>query len=386
MDRQEKLDENLNLGLYLHVPFCASTCDFCAFYQQKPKRQQLVNYLEGIRKEFQLNFPSKKNLQTVFWGGGTPGLLPANDIEYLGKLILNNTLQKPQEWTVEMAPSTVKPDKLKVMKDLGVTRISMGVQSFNPTLLKELGRLHSPSQVYKAYEMIRSAGFDNVNLDLIFAIPNQTLSDWEADLTEAFRLQSEHLSTYCLTFEEDTALFLKLSKGQIKIDVEKEIEFYKRTWELMEKNGYQQYEIANFAQKGYECIHNMNTWKMHEWLGLGPSAASQYKRKRFSNVPSLEKWLEGIEKNTPNIQEEVLLDDATLAVDSLIFGLRMNQGVMINSLQERFPGPHWQHLEKILEELIKENLLYQKINNNIALTPKGRILADRIGLEILSAV
>lgn len=384
MDTQEKLDEKFTLGLYLHVPFCASTCDFCAFYQQKPKRQQLTNYLEGIKKEFSLRLPASQKIHTVFWGGGTPGLLPSKDIEYLGTLIQNYTTTKPQEWTVEMAPSTVKLDKLKVMKDLGVTRISMGVQSFNPTLLKELGRLHSPSQIYKAYEMIRSAGFENVNLDLIFAIPNQTLDDWEADLKKAFRLAPEHLSTYCLTFEEDTALFLKLAKGKVKIDIEKEIQFYETTWNLMSEAGFKQYEISNFAKENHECFHNIHTWQMHEWIGLGPSAASQYKRKRFTNVPSIEKWLDGLQQNEPTVQEEESLDDQTLAVDSLIFGLRMNEGVNLPHSQDRFPLANWEPLKKTLEDLANEELCKRK-GDNFCLTHRGKILVDRIGLEILSA-
>lgn len=384
MNTQEKLDEKFTLGLYLHVPFCASTCDFCAFYQQRPKRQQLTNYLEGIKKEFSLKFQTPKKIHTIFWGGGTPGLLPPKDIEYLGTLFRNYTTAQPLEWTVEMAPSTVKPDKLKVMKDLGVTRISMGVQSFNPTLLKELGRLHSPSQIYKAYEMIRSAGFENVNLDLIFAIPNQTLGDWEADLKEAFRLAPEHLSTYCLTFEEDTALFLKLAKGKVKIDTEKEIQFYETTWTLMNENGFKQYEISNFAKEGHGCSHNIHTWEMNEWIGLGPSAASQYQHKRFTNIPSIEKWLEGLKNNQPSIQDEEFLNDSTLAIDSLIFGLRMNEGVNLLHLQNRFPNANWQPLKKVLDDLTNEGLCKNQ-GPNVCLTHKGKIVADRIGLEILSA-
>ena len=220
------------LGLYCHVPFCASTCDFCAFYQEKPRRDDLDRYLEGMELEFE-KLPGDRVVDTVFWGGGTPGLLMAKDLERLGQSMLKHLKQAPVEWTVEMAPSTVKADKLSVLRDLGVTRISMGVQSFDADLLKSLGRLHRPNQIYAAWELIQGAGFAQTNLDLMFALPNQTIEQWEAAIREAVLLDPSHLSTYCLTFEEDTALYLKLADGSIQIDEDRELRFYERGWELM---------------------------------------------------------------------------------------------------------------------------------------------------------
>ena len=213
-----------SLGLYCHVPFCASTCDFCAFYQEKPRRGELDRYLDAMEREFDL-LPQDRVIETVFWGGGTPGLLAAKDLERLGRAMLDRMVQPPTEWTIEMAPSTVKVDKLEVLRDLGVTRVSMGVQSFDAGLLASLGRLHNPKQIYTAWERLEASGIPQTNLDLIFAIPNQSMDQWEADIREAARLGPDHLSTYCLTFEEDTALYVKLSEGKVRIDEDKEVRF-----------------------------------------------------------------------------------------------------------------------------------------------------------------
>ena len=263
------------LGLYVHVPFCATTCDFCAFYQTVPKADAVPRYLESIEREAALvewgaqPDGAPRRINTVFWGGGTPGLLRPGELERLGRAVLARANGTPEEWTVELAPATVTADRLAALKGLGVTRVSMGVQSFQPGLLEALGRQHTVEQIRRAWELIRGTGFASVNLDLMFALPGQTPEQWRADLDEAVRLAPDHLSTYCLTFEEDTALWLKLSQGQVKLDADKEAEFYLRTWEYLAEAGYAQYEVSNFARAGHVCRHNLNTWRMHEWVGLG---------------------------------------------------------------------------------------------------------------------
>lgn len=376
MNLQAKAEKIYLNGIYIHVPFCASTCDFCAFYQQKPHRSDLDRYLQGLKLDFDLRLPQGP-VETIFMGGGTPGLLPAKDLEFIGKELLSRIKVPPKEWSVEMAPSTVKMDKLLAMKDFGVNRISMGVQSFNKDRLKSLGRLHSPNQVYKAYDCIRKAGFDNVNLDLMFAIPGQDLSSWEEDLNEAIRLDPAHISTYCLTFEEDTALYIKLSEGKVKIDEEKEREMYLRTWDILEKNGYKQYEISNFARPGYECLHNIDTWKMKNWLGFGPSAASQYGLERYSNPFSQKEWLEGVESGNPKRVEEEALIEATLAEDRLIFGLRMNQGVNLEDWKKSYPNVKFEKYFPLFDRLIDDGLC-ENFDSNLRLTPLGRLVSDSI--------
>jgi oxygen-independent coproporphyrinogen-3 oxidase len=375
------------LGVYCHVPFCASSCDFCAFYQEKPRREDLDRYLDAMDLEF-AQLPQGRVVDTVFWGGGTPGLLPAKDLERMGRSLLARLPTPPQEWTIEMAPSTVKADKLSVLRELGVTRISMGVQSFDAKLLESLGRLHRPKQIYKAWELIQAAQFPQVNLDLMFALPNQTLGGWEADLREAARLGPDHLSTYCLTFEEDTALYVKLSEGKVQMDEARELSFYERGWSLLEELGYRQYEVSNFAREvTSHCSHNLNTWRMYEWIGCGPSAASQFGRERYQRTANLQLWIEGMQDSPIAAREELTqLDDRMLFFDAVIFGLRMNRGIDWCELQRRFPsaGP-LDSLEALLQQFVGEGLVRCQAQQ-YTLSPKGRLLADGIGSACLELI
>ncbi len=344
------------LGLYVHVPFCASTCDFCAFYQEQPERAELDRYLAGIERELDLAGP-RQPAETIFWGGGTPSALPARDLDRLGRALLNHLGAPPREWSIEMAPSSVRADKLAVLRDLGVTRVSLGVQSFDEKTLTALGRRHSPAQVLAAIDAIRAAGFDNFNLDLIFAAPGQKLADWLADLQIAVHHQPAHLSTYCLTFEEDTALWLKLSQGQVRPDPAVDAHLYEATWDFLAAAGYPQYEISNYARPGHACIHNLNTWAMREWVGLGPSAASQFNGQRYANPSDLARWLDGLTSGTPARVDVVPLTPALLATDALVFGLRCNRGVDLAALAARFPEFNFAALAPLWEELAGEGLL-----------------------------
>lgn len=327
--------------------------------------------------------PPGRVADTVFWGGGTPGLLTAKDLERLGRSLRARLSAPPLEWTVEMAPSTVKADKLEVLRDLGVTRISMGVQSFDPQLLESLGRLHNPKQIHTAWERVQAAGFAQTNLDLMFAIPGQSIGQWEADLRTAARLAPTHLSTYCLTFEEDTALYVKLSQGKVSIDEDKELRFYERGWELLGELGYGQYEISNFAQPAAECIHNMNTWRMHEWIGCGPSAASQFGGERYQRPANLNDWCAGMESGNFPRTECVSLDHDLLLVDSLIFGLRMNAGIDLDALQVRFPrAAGGLKLEAALRRFEAEGLL-ESAGAHHRLTHRGRLVCDAVGSALL---
>ncbi|QYY37486.1 radical SAM family heme chaperone HemW [Ruficoccus sp. ZRK36] len=369
------------LGLYVHVPFCARACDFCAFYQEAPRRGDIDRYLEGVASEAAAMLTGRP-VETIFWGGGTPGLLPAEDLRRLGETLLKQLPGPPREWSVEMAPSAVKPDKAAALREIGVNRISMGVQSFDDALLDKLGRQHRANQIYRAWETLREAGFDNINLDLMFALPGQSREQWLADLNEAIRLAPEHISTYCLTFEEDTALWVKLSEGKLRRDVPQEAELYQLSWETLEAAGYAQYEVSNFARPGHACIHNLNTWKMTEWVGLGPSAASQLGGRRFANVANLDQWLAGIEKGLPARVDEVDLTPSILATDTLIFGLRMNAGVDLAKLEADWPDIDLSAVRPWAQTLVAEGLALLE-GNSLRLTPEGRLLADRVGADAL---
>lgn len=324
----------------------------------------------------------KRPVTTVFWGGGTPGLLAPRDLLKLGEIVRGRLGGAPREWSVELAPASVTDERLAALQEAGVTRVSLGVQSFQPALLEALGRRHTREQALRAYARVRAAGFASVNLDLIFAVPGQDEAAWRTDLGEAVALAPDHISTYCLTFEEDTALWVKLSRGQVKRDIAVEAQFYELTWAALAAAGYAQYEISNFARPGRACLHNLNTWRMHEWVGLGPSAASQHAGWRGANVSDLEKWSVQVAAGERMTEQRVPLTPALLAEDALIFGLRMNEGVNLAALRTRWPSAPWATAGALADRLAAEGLAERK-GDALWLTPRGRLLADAVGAEIL---
>jgi oxygen-independent coproporphyrinogen III oxidase len=372
------------LGVYVHVPFCASTCDFCAFYQTLPTADGIGRYLQGIADEAALVDWQGRTVETVFWGGGTPGLLAPDHIRRLGATLHRHLGGQPREWSVEMAPASVTEARLAALKDIGVTRISMGAQSFQPALLDGLGRQHTREQIFRAYERIRAAGFASVNIDLMFALPGQDEAAWLGDLDQAIALAPDHLSTYCLTFEEDTKLWVKLSKGQVKLDVENEARLYETTWARLDAAGYAQYEVSNFARSGHACVHNLNTWRMHEWVGLGPSAASQHNGVRGGNVADLERWHAQIAQGVRVTEDRVSLTPALLAEDALIFGVRMNAGVNLTELRSRFPQAPWEAVDIEIGRLVEAEVAHVT-DGCLRLTGRGRLIADTVGAEFMQA-
>jgi oxygen-independent coproporphyrinogen-3 oxidase len=378
---QEKAASATPLGLYVHVPFCASTCDFCAFYQTSPTAEAVAMFLSSLAIEADLA-AWKRPVTTVFWGGGTPGLLAPRDLLKLGEIVRGRLGGTPREWSVELAPASVTDERLAALREAGVTRVSLGVQSFSPALLEALGRRHTREQALRAYARVRAAGFASVNLDLIFAVPGQDEAAWCADLREAVALAPDHISTYCLTFEEDTALWVKLSRGQLKRDIAVEAQFYELTWAELVAAGYAQYEISNFARPGHACLHNLNTWRMHEWVGLGPSAASQHAGWRGANVSDLEKWSTQVAAGGRMTEQRVQLTPALLAEDALIFGLRMNEGVDLAVLRTRWPNAPWATANALADQLSAEGLA-ERAGDSLRLTSRGRLLADEVGAEIL---
>ena len=372
------------LGVYVHVPFCATTCDFCAFYQTSPTADGVQLFLGSIAREMEL-VTWDRPVTTVFWGGGTPGLLAPRALAELAERVRERCGGAPGEWTVEMAPASVTDARLAALREAGVTRISMGAQSFQPQLLDALGRQHTRDQIFRAYERVRAAGFASVNLDLMFALPGQDESAWLADLDQALALAPDHLSTYCLTFEEDTKLWIKLSQGQVKLDPAREAQLYETTWDRLAAAGYAQYEVSNFARPGHSCLHNLNTWRMHEWAGFGPSAASQQGGWRGANVADLTVWAERVGQAERMTEDRVQLTPHLLAEDALIFGVRMNAGVDLAALRQRFPTAPWPAIHAISERLVDDGLA-AFTGSHLTLTRRGRLVADSVGGAIMEAL
>jgi oxygen-independent coproporphyrinogen-3 oxidase len=383
-EEQAKAEDVRPLGLYVHVPFCATTCDFCAFYQVHPTADSVAGFIKCLSTEAAL-VDWDRPLSTVFWGGGTPGLLSPSDLGRVADIVHGLPGgANPLEWTVELAPASVTPERLSVLLSAGVTRVSLGVQSFSPALLDALGRAHSREQVFRAYERIRSAGFASVNVDLMFALPGQSAAEWDADIDQAVSLAPDHISTYCLTFEEDTALWIKLSQGRVRLDPENEARMYERTWERLGAAGYAQYEVSNFARPGHACVHNVNTWRMADWAGLGPSAASQQGGLRGTNIANLSEWSARVGRGERMTEDRSALTPALLAEDALVFGLRMNEGVDIGPLQARCPDAPWDRVGALIGRLVGDGLA-TRAGGRVRLEHRGRLLADSVGSEIMAA-
>ena len=384
MFAQEKQESNVPaLGLYAHVPFCSTTCDFCAFYQERPSKKGIEEFFLGLEGEFE-RFPGGRDFSTVFIGGGTPGLLSVAQLDHLCGLVRQTGLSKDCEWTVEVAPSEISQEKLDVLADGGVNRISLGVQTFDPQMMEALGRKHEVKKVFSAYSMIREMEAFRVNLDLIFGAPGQTLEMWETDLKRAVELQPDHLSTYCLTFEEDTAMYVRLSEGKVDLDVDREAEFYEKAWALLPSLGYPQYEVSNFSKPGMSCLHNVNTWRMNEWIGYGPYASTQYLGVRRKNSANLEKWATGMaEGNSPAYDEYSAVGNRDLVWDAILFGLRMNEGVNLDDLAVRFdlPSGYFESVRSFFGKLQVEGLM-QEVDGFSILTQDGRMRCDAIASEI----
>ena len=365
----------LSLGLYIHVPFCANACAYCHFLKMRPTAQMLDLYLKKIKDECLFWEPiiNHRAINTVFWGGGSPSCLSVEAIYQLNDCFQFNR-KNLEEWTVEVSPVTISLEKLKAFKSIGISRISMGVQSFNPQTLERLGRRQTLKQVYQAYDWIREAGFLNVNLDLIFPPDFSSLQDWQQDLQTAIDIAPEHLSTYCLTYENESGPFTE--QMHQNVDINKEADFYEFTWKFLQDNGYEHYEVSNFSKPGYACKHNLNTWRMQEWIGFGPSAASQFQMHRFQNSFDLETW------DVNHYINEAFLDEETLLKDCFIFGLRTCRGINLASLQKRFPAINLSTYNPIWEKFQQENLVTIE-NNILKCTTKGLLLADSLALEIL---
>ena len=373
-----------NFGIYVHVPFCAKSCGYCRFYKRSPAAGDMDAYALAVGNELDLlrreNGGNVPRPDTMFWGGGTPSSLSERHIERLAK-ILEPVLPK-KEWTAEVSPTGLSAAKLALLKGVGVTRISMGVQSFSEKTLNTLGRAHSLKATMDAIEKIDAAAFENFSIDLIFGSPGQTMDEWEFDIKKAASMPVNHISAYCLEFESGTSCCAGRAAESEYAKREREGDFLETAMELLPSLGFKQYEISNYSKPGGECLHNLSTWNMAEWIGLGPSAASQWRGLRRRNAPSFEEWQKGILNGSPSYEDVVELDDEEMFSSALIFGLRMNAGVDMAEISARFPKADAAKYADTLEFLRTQGLLEFR-GNIVRLTKEGRLVADSVAVELL---
>ena len=304
-------------SLYIHVPFCAAKCEYCAFFSEVSDGALMRRYVAALIGELEQVAPDL-NPRTVFFGGGTPSLLTLHQWESILQTMDRLKLIGAEEFTVECNPATVSRDKAALLRRFGVNRISMGVQSLDERLLDRLGRVHSRAMVFRSFDILRAAGFDNINLDLMFAIPGQSLDAWGATLQEAIALGSEHLSCYEVTYEADTPLFEQMKAGKLDLDEDLACDQYELLLDVAEAHGFQQYEVSNFARRRQDgdgiapgecprspelaCQHNLNYWRGGSFYGLGPSATGYVRGVRTVNWSNTPLYCERLEEGKRAIQ------------------------------------------------------------------------------------
>ena len=377
-------------ALYVHVPFCFHKCHYCDFYsitRQSPER--MLRFVELVLRELELwRSANAQTLRprTIFFGGGTPSLLPFDAMDaLLGGLRERLDLSSLDEWTIEVNPATTSPRYLQLLRGHGVNRLSMGAQSFEPDELKMLERHHDPADVERSVAFAREAGFERLNVDLIYAIPGQTLESFGRSLRRALALNLEHYSAYNLTYEPNTPMAVKQRLGQIAtIDEATELAMLADARQTMADAGRPAYEVSNYARPGAECRHNLAYWTGQSYLGLGPSAASHVAGVRFKDQPHIGAWEAAIERGELPAIDVERLSPAQRAGEYLMLGLRLAAGVSDVDFAARFDRSLQEAFGPTIDRYVRVGML-DRADGRLRLTPAGIPVADAIAAEFLTS-
>ena len=372
------------LGLYLHIPFCRQRCDFCAFYLEIYHEGRAETFVRSLMQEIGLSaqqqVAANRPIQSVYFGGGTPTVLAAAQLTtILSEVRAHFTLTSNCEVTVEAHPSTVSERDLEQLCQSGVNRISFGAESMEDTDLIRIGRPGTVHETVRAVDQARNAGFNNVNLDLMYGLPGQDLESWQQTLSHCLALEPTHLSAYALTVEEGTRLDSNIRRLRSpEPDEDLQIEMDEAAQRMLVNAGYERYEVSNYAKPGYACRHNLLYWTNGEYLGLGPSAQSYLGGARFGNIADLAAYNASLTSNLLPIEDCATLSEKEQLRDAVIFGLRLIRGI---------PSPHLhQHAENYGHATITAQLLAQRLieedGNRSRLSARGLLQADTIAEQL----
>ncbi|MFK9091398.1 radical SAM family heme chaperone HemW [Bacillus salipaludis] len=374
---------------YLHIPFCEHICHYCDFNKVFLKGQPVDDYLRALDNEMKMTlteYPTDR-LDTIFVGGGTPTSLNEQQLYWFCDSI-NRKLPKADklEFTFEANPGDLTKGKLQILKDAGVNRISLGVQTFNEELLKKIGRVHKAKDVFQTIENTKTVGFENISIDLIFSLPTQTIQDLKETLTEAFSLDITHYSAYSLIIEPKTVFYNLLRKGKLPTPGEDiEASMYEVLMEEMEKHGFNQYEISNFSRPGYESRHNLAYWNNEHYYGFGAGAHSYVNGNRRSNSGPLKKYIDQINSGFLPVFEDHHVTKAEQMEEEMFLGLRKTEGVSISHFIEKFNIDPLKLFEKELRELMTKQWI-EVGKDHIYLTKNGRFLGNEVFQSFLGVV
>jgi len=378
------------ISLYLHFPYCWSKCHYCAFNSIPYDKPQSLRFLSSLKSEIARSgrLPSMQGRQvsTLFMGGGTPSIFSSGQIlSVLDHCRENFNFTGDIEITVEANPGTVDLKKLSDLRRGGVNRLSLGVQSFRDEELVALGRAHHSNTAREAYRSAREAGFENINLDLMYALPGQRLEVWSDTLNEAIGLGPEHLSAYALTIEDGTRFGSDHAGGLLVLPEEdRQIRFDDLTQARLSDAGYRRYEVSNYARPGYACRHNRGYWSQSDYLGLGPGAHSYFGGRRFSKIESIDAYVREVDAGGEAMESVEEIDPALAGREAVIFGLRKTEGVFIDQIRERYPASDPDCLRPMFEQWCWEGLMILD-PPQVRLSPKGFRLWDRIAENLFTA-
>lgn len=365
------------VSLYIHIPFCKKKCWYCDFPSFCGKEHLMEDYIHALGKEIKNNLLDY-SIKTIFIGGGTPTYLSLKELKTLGQYISLLNIKEDVEFTVECNPGTLDVEKLKVLKAIGVNRLSIGLQAFQNKHLKSIGRIHNIDEFLTNFHNARSEGFNNINIDIMFGLPNQSLEEWEETLREVAKLNPEHISSYSLIIEEGTP-FYQLYKDE-KLNTPKEDlerNMYKSTLDILKSYGYHQYEISNFSKAHKECRHNLVYWNLEEYIGVGSGAHSYVENERYRNEVNIEKYIMSM-KEKGNAVIENHSNSLKEDMEEFIFmGLRKIEGIREEDFKSRFQLSMEEVYKNPLEKHIKEGLLIRN-NGFIYLSPRGIELSNYV--------
>lgn len=363
------------LGIYIHIPFCKQKCFYCDFCSFANKNEIQGKYVETVINEIKnITHKEKYTVTTIYLGGGTPSILNPDYIKSILQEIKSSfEILDDAEITIEINPGTVNEEKLKKYKEYGINRLSIGLQSANDKILKNIGRIHDYKQFEETFFYARKCGFKNINVDLMIGLPTQAIEDVKQTLEKIIQKNPEHISVYSLIIEEGTIIEKLINENKLQLpDEETERIMYWTVVNELKENGYNQYEISNFSKKTYESKHNTNCWKQKQYIGLGTSAHSYLNKKRYSNTNNIEEYIKNIQEN--NISKNITIHEEQIEKSTMneymLLGLRMIQGININEFKQKFKTDPTIKYKEILEKLQKENLI-QKTKTSIKLTKQG---------------
>ena len=371
-------------SLYIHIPFCATKCYYCAFNTYSFHKEQARAYLDALRIEMQIYSLQTSPLQTIFIGGGTPSILSANSLDRLFTDIYSKfQISTDIEITVECNPGTVDAEKLGVMKKAGVNRLSFGLQAMQDEVLRQLGRIHTVEEFHHSYRLAREVGFENINIDLIFALPDQTMDMWQYTLTETVSLEPEHISTYNLVMEESTPFYDRWETGDLILPSEDtEADMFQYTIDTLLTHGYIHYEICNFAKPNQEVKHNLVYWNNQEYIGLGVGACGYVEGVRYTNIKGIPPYIQTLRELKKPIAETEVLNGKAEKAETLMLSLRKREGMCIRNYTLRFGESIDVEFGKVIREW-KELGLLEQTETHIHLTDRGLFLANEVFVELM---